>query len=43
MSDPDCLFCKIVSKDVPAQVVLDRDDVLVRMWPFGRSDTGAKS
>ena len=28
MSDPDCLFCKIVSKDVPAQVVLDRDDVL---------------
>ena len=28
MSDPDCLFCKIVSKDVPAQVVLDHDDVL---------------
>ena len=28
MSDPDCLFCKIVSKDVPAQVVLDCDDVL---------------
>ena len=28
MTDPDCLFCKIVSKDVPAQVVLDRDDVL---------------
>jgi histidine triad (HIT) family protein len=28
MSDPDCLFCKIVRKDVPAQVVLDRDDVL---------------
>ncbi|HSK37599.1 MAG TPA: histidine triad nucleotide-binding protein, partial [Actinomycetota bacterium] len=28
MSDPDCLFCKIVSKDVPAMVVLDRDDVL---------------
>ena len=28
MSDGDCLFCKIVSKDVPAQVVLDRDDVL---------------
>jgi histidine triad (HIT) family protein len=28
VSDPDCLFCKIVSKDVPAQVVLDRDDVL---------------
>jgi cytochrome b561 len=22
---------------------MDRDDVLVRMWPFGRSDTGAKS
>ena len=28
MSDPDCLFCKIVGKDVPAQVVLDREDVL---------------
>jgi histidine triad (HIT) family protein len=28
VSDPDCLFCKIASKDVPAQVVLDRDDVL---------------
>jgi histidine triad (HIT) family protein len=28
VSDPDCLFCRIVSKDVPAQVVLDRDDVL---------------
>ena len=28
MSDPDCLFCRIVSKDVPAQVVLDRDNVL---------------
>jgi histidine triad (HIT) family protein len=28
MTDPDCLFCKIVSKDVPAEVVLDRDDVL---------------
>ncbi len=28
MTDPDCLFCKIVSKDVPAQLVLDRDDVL---------------
>ena len=28
MTNPDCLFCRIVSKDVPAQVVLDRDDVL---------------
>jgi histidine triad (HIT) family protein len=28
VTDGDCLFCKIVSKDVPAQVVLDRDDVL---------------
>ncbi len=28
MTDGDCLFCKIVSKDVPAQLVLDRDDVL---------------
>jgi histidine triad (HIT) family protein len=28
VTDGDCLFCKIVSKDVAAQVVLDRDDVL---------------
>jgi histidine triad (HIT) family protein len=28
VSDGDCLFCRIVSKDVPAQVVLDSDDVL---------------
>jgi histidine triad (HIT) family protein len=28
VTDTDCLFCKIVSKDVPAQVVLDREDVL---------------
>jgi histidine triad (HIT) family protein len=28
VTDPDCLFCKIARKDVPAQVVLDRDDVL---------------
>jgi histidine triad (HIT) family protein len=28
MIDSDCLFCKIVAKEVQAQVVLDRDDVL---------------
>jgi histidine triad (HIT) family protein len=28
VTNGDCLFCRIVSKDVPAQVVLDRDDVL---------------
>ena len=28
MTETDCLFCKIVSKDVPAELVLDRDDVL---------------
>jgi histidine triad (HIT) family protein len=28
VTDTDCLFCKIVNKDVNAQVVLDRDDVL---------------
>jgi histidine triad (HIT) family protein len=28
MIDRDCLFCKIVAKEVQAQVVLDRDDVL---------------
>ena len=26
--DPDCLFCKIVAGEVPADVVLDRDDLL---------------
>jgi histidine triad (HIT) family protein len=28
VTDPDCLFCKIVTKEIPAEVVLDRDDVL---------------
>ena len=28
MTDPDCLFCKIVAEELPAEVVLDRDDVL---------------
>ncbi len=28
IADPDCLFCRIVAKDIPADVVLDRDDVL---------------
>jgi histidine triad (HIT) family protein len=28
VTETDCLFCKIVRKDVPAQVVLDTDDVL---------------
>jgi histidine triad (HIT) family protein len=28
VTDPDCLFCKIVAKELPADVVLDRDDVL---------------
>jgi histidine triad (HIT) family protein len=28
VTQTDCLFCKIVSKDIPARVVLDRDDVL---------------
>ena len=28
MRDPDCLFCKIVAKEIPADTVLDRDDVL---------------
>jgi histidine triad (HIT) family protein len=28
VSDPDCLFCRIVAKEIPADVVLDRDDVL---------------
>ncbi len=28
MTDPDCLFCRIAAKEIPADVVLDRDDVL---------------
>jgi histidine triad (HIT) family protein len=28
VTDGDCLFCKIVRKEVPAQLVLDREDVL---------------
>lgn len=29
MTDPDCLFCKIVAGDIPADTVLETDDVLV--------------
>lgn len=29
MIDPDCLFCKIVAGDIPADTVLETDDVLV--------------
>lgn len=29
MTDPDCLFCKIVAGDIPADKVLETDDVLV--------------
>jgi len=27
-ADPDCLFCRIAAKEIPAEVVLDHDDVL---------------
>jgi histidine triad (HIT) family protein len=29
MSDPDCLFCKIVAGEIPADVVLETDDAVV--------------
>jgi histidine triad (HIT) family protein len=29
MSDPECLFCKIVAGEIPADVVLETDDALV--------------
>ena len=29
MSDPDCLFCKIVAGDIPADIVLETDDAMV--------------
>lgn len=28
MSDPDCLFCKIVAKEIPSDVVVETDNVL---------------
>jgi histidine triad (HIT) family protein len=28
MSDPDCLFCKIVAKEIPSEVVRETDKVL---------------
>ncbi len=28
MKDPDCLFCKIIAGEIPADVVLDSDGVL---------------
>jgi histidine triad (HIT) family protein len=27
-NDPNCLFCRIIAKEIPADVVLERDDVL---------------
>jgi histidine triad (HIT) family protein len=29
MSEPDCLFCKIVAGQIPADVVLETDDAVV--------------
>jgi histidine triad (HIT) family protein len=29
MSDSDCLFCKIVAGEIPADIVLDTDDAVV--------------
>jgi histidine triad (HIT) family protein len=31
MSDEDCLFCKIVAGEIPAQVIMEDDDVLAFM------------
>jgi len=28
MSDPDCLFCKIVAKEIPSDVVVETDNVI---------------
>jgi histidine triad (HIT) family protein len=28
-SDPDCLFCKIVAGEIPAEIVYEDDDVVV--------------
>jgi histidine triad (HIT) family protein len=31
MSDPDCIFCKIVAGEIPAQVIAEDDDTLAFM------------
>ena len=28
MSDPDCLFCKIFDREIPADIVMETDDVI---------------
>ena len=28
MSEPDCLFCKICSGDIPAEIVMETDDIV---------------
>jgi histidine triad (HIT) family protein len=39
MSDPDCLFCKIVAGDIPAQIV-DQDDRTVAFMDINPATRG---
>ncbi len=29
MKDPDCIFCKIVNKEIPAEIIFENDDLIV--------------
>ena len=39
MSDPDCLFCKIVAREVPAQIV-DKDELTVAFMDINPATRG---
>lgn len=39
MSDPDCLFCKIVAKEIPAQIVAE-DDLTVAFMDINPATRG---
>jgi histidine triad (HIT) family protein len=29
MTDPNCIFCKIIKKEIPAQIILENDNLIV--------------
>jgi len=29
MTDPNCIFCKIINKEIPAQIILENDNLIV--------------
>jgi len=29
MTDPNCIFCKIINKEIPAQIISENDDLII--------------